>query len=331
MRTVTLDEQPAMAGGADAANLDPAGDAGSVVPVVVPDTQGGSAATPDPVEAPRHVDMAAVDDDPLALLTLDGDRSPDASVCPFLRRVNPDGELVAPGDVPSDQHLCVAVGEPRPQSLRQQELLCLRLAHADCPRYLRGGAAPTEPTPAPSAVRIPRATVAALVILVLSAGISFGFVIQRGGLQMPVASPASPSSSAVAVVASPTLAPTTPAPATESPATPEPTEAPSPSQAPSPTPAPTPPPTPVPTPVPTPAPTVAPTATPAATSDRYAVLVPCPDRDGCWIYTVRAGDNLVSIANWFGIKLSVIYEWNPVYKTQGIRKGDEIRMPPPTR
>ena len=33
---------------------------------------------------------------------------------------------------------CVAIGTPRAQSLRQQELVCLQPAHVDCPRYLRG-------------------------------------------------------------------------------------------------------------------------------------------------------------------------------------------------
>jgi len=47
---------------------------------------------------------------------------------------------------------------------------------------------------------------------------------------------------------------------------------------------------------------------------------------------VRSGDNLVSIAHWFGIRLAVIYEWNPKYANGGrLRAGDEIRMPPPTR
>ncbi len=84
------------------------------------------------------------------------------------------------------------------------------------------------------------------------------------------------------------------------------------------------------TPAPTPRPTPQPTATPR--SDRYAVLTPCPDRKGCWIYTVRSGDNLFSIAHWFGHSISTIYAWNPRY-AQGahLRVGDQIRMPPPTR
>ena len=79
-------------------------------------------------------------------------------------------------------------------------------------------------------------------------------------------------------------------------------------------------------------PTPKPAATPKPTSDRYALLKACPDRSGCWIYTVRSGDNLYSIANYFGHSLSTIYAWNPRYE-QGarLRRGDQIRMPPPTR
>ena len=89
---------------------------------------------------------------------------------------------------------------------------------------------------------------------------------------------------------------------------------------------------------PTTAPTVAPTERPTPkptkkpTSDRYKLLEPCPNQRKCWIYTVRSGDNLYSIAHFFGIPLAVIYDWNPRY-AQGarLRQGDEIRMPPPRR
>ena len=47
---------------------------------------------------------------------------------------------------------------------------------------------------------------------------------------------------------------------------------------------------------------------------------------------MRSGDNLFSIAHWFGHPISTIYAWNPRY-AQGahLRVGDQIRMPPPTR
>ena len=252
-------------------------------------------------------------------------RSPDPGVCPFFRR-EVDGKLFAPLHEPDAANRCAAIGIALPQSDRQQELVCLRPAHADCPRYLRGAGAMGGVVPARRQGAVPRATLAALLVLVLSAGISFGFVVQRGGIDLPVVL-TTPAPTEVAVVV-------TPSPAVSL----EPTLAPSlaPTAAASPTPeataSPTPEPTASPTPAPTPSSTPRPTATPAPTSDRYALLKPCPDRDGCWIYTVRSGDNLYSIANYFGHSLSTIYAWNPRYE-QGarLRRGDQIRMPPPTR
>ena len=72
-----------------------------------------------------------------------------------------------------------------------------------------------------------------------------------------------------------------------------------------------------------------PTATP--TSGRYALLKQCPDRKRCYVYKVRSGDNLFSIARYFGHSLATIYGWNPKYPETRLRVGDPIRMPPPTR
>jgi Tfp pilus assembly protein FimV len=86
--------------------------------------------------------------------------------------------------------------------------------------------------------------------------------------------------------------------------------------------------------LPTTAPTVALTPKPSKppTSDRFKLLVPCPDQPRCWIYTVRSGDNLYSIAHYFGVSQSVLYSWNPRYANGArLRAGDKIRMPPPTR
>ncbi len=253
----------------------------------------------------------------------DAARSPDPGVCPFFRR-EVDGKLFAPLDEPDDSNRCVAIGGPRPQSVRQQELVCLHPAHADCPRYLRGAMLLAEPPPRTTPA-VPRATLAALLVLVLSAGISFGFVVQRGGIDLPAAA-AGASPTELAIVASPTPA-----------ATPSPTGAPAtPSESPVPTPeatfSPTIAPTPTPTIEPTPSPTAPPTATPQPTSDRYALLTPCTDQADCYTYSVRAGDNLFSIANYFGVPLDTIYAWNPRYASgAGLRAGDQIRMPPPTR
>jgi LysM domain len=248
-------------------------------------------------------------------------------VCPFLRFADGDA-LAIPLETPDAGNRCVAIGAPSPQSLRQQELVCLRAAHVDCPRYLRGGGA-SAATPRQRA-KLPRATVAALLILVLSAGISFGFVVQRGGIDLPAT--AGPSATSAAVLP-PTASPASALPSSDA-ATSAPTASESASLAPSPSvsPSATPEPTPTPTPEPTATPTPEPTATPIPTSDRYQLLVACPNRRNCYIYTVRSGDNLYSIAHYFGIPLSTIYDWNPTYANGGrLRPGAEIKMPPPTR
>ena len=56
---------------------------------------------------------------------------------------------------------------------------------------------------------MPKATLAAILILVLSAGISFGFVVQRGGIDLPVVA-AAPSSTAIALAPSPSIEPSDP-------------------------------------------------------------------------------------------------------------------------
>lgn len=249
-----------------------------------------------------------------------GDESP---VCPFLRRAA-DGALVAPAAVPDATHRCAALPVVEPLSARQQELVCLRAVHADCPRLLRraaayGRAAAPRRRAAlrlPGRPAIPGPIAASLAVLAVSAGISFGFVAQRGGLDVG----AEPTPTALAV-ASPTPPVPSDPPATAT-ATPLPT--------PAATPAPTPAATSVPTPAPTPAATAAPT--PRATSDRYAVLEPCPDRAGCWIYVIRAGDNLVSICNWFGVPYDTVLAWNPWLTDPAlITAGDRLRIPTPTR
>lgn len=244
-------------------------------------------------------------------------------MCPFLRR-DVDGVLVAPRHAADPDNRCAAIGEPQAQSARQQELVCLAPAHGSCPRYLRGASVAPPPTDRPPLVaRVPRATLAALLVLVLAAGASFGFVLQRGGLDIvPVRTSAPGPTTAVGPTPTP---PPTVAP------TPPPTPVATPAATATPTAAATIPPTPVPTATAAPA-TPAPSPTARPTSDRYAVLEPCPDAPDCWIYTVRAGDNFTSIANWFGHPVATLLAWNPqVTDPARIRAGDRLRMPPPTR
>ncbi len=248
--------------------------------------------------------------------------------CPFLR-LESDGLLVDPEPLPSDDHRCVAIGGSRLLSRQQQELVCLGAAHVDCPRYRRRVAPPGGSVH--GSIRtppVPRAIAAALVVLALSAGISFGFVIQRGGIDLPTSAvPPGTASGAAGPVTTPASSP-----AADAVATPAPTGAPTgqPASSPAPTGAASPPPTPGATTAPTPTPSPRPPASGGPSASRLAVLKPCPGQSGCYVYTVRTGDNLYSIAHWFGVPLDTVYAWNPA-SMHGIRPGEQLKIPTPTR
>jgi LysM repeat protein len=159
----------------------------------------------------------------------------------------------------------------------------------------------------------------AVIVLILAIATAAAFVFFRGGLTYPLqpapgAGPASqgavrpPSPSPSAVAPSASIVPS----ATPSPSL-APTESASSSAEPSPTSSPR------------------RTATPRPTSDRFAVLERCPSTPDCWIYTVRSGDNLFSIANWFGVSLERIEAMNPWVKDTGLRAGQDLKIPTPTR
>ena len=248
-------------------------------------------------------------------------RSPDPAVCPFLRAA--DGtRFVEPVGSPDAANRCLAAGPAVPRDLDWQASTCLTARHVSCARYLLGSAAAgavdagaaggegghaTPPAAARTSRTMTPAILLALAFLVTSAAAAVTFVAATGGLELATTAP-----SAVAF-ASPS--PTSPQGATASPA--------STSGA-----------TPAPTPVvsASPAPTLPPTAapTPAATSNRYALLTPCPSKPDCYLYTIRRGDNLQSIANYFGVPYSTVLSLNPRL-SRPIQPGEVLTLPPPTR
>lgn len=67
---------------------------------------------------------------------------------------------------------------------------------------------------------------------------------------------------------------------------------------------------------------------PTMTEDRLALLEPCPDQPDCAIYIVRAGDNLVSIARFFGVPIETVLLLNPqITEPSLIYAGLAVRLP----
>jgi hypothetical protein len=272
-------------------------------------------------ESPDHWDGASTH------LRVLGQSSANPAICPFLAATADDG-LGPPIETPDPRNRCTAIGQPTPQSARQQELVCLTRGHGNCPRYLRGALVLGEPAAAAARSGPSVAVIGAALALAVAASLSVGFLLVRGGFDLTLASPTpsqlavaiespGPTTISVAPTPSPTLSPTD---------SPLPSDSPSPPPTLSPSPAVTPSPTVAPTPRPTPKPTTAPL------SNRYQFLTKCPSTPNCWIYTVRAGDNLRSIVNWFGVPYDTVLNMNPqITDPTLIRAGDRIRMPPPTR
>jgi hypothetical protein len=78
-------------------------------------------------------------------------------------------------------------------------------------------------------------------------------------------------------------------------------------------------------------PTPTPRPTAPLTSKRYDLLSVCPDTADCWVYVVRSGDNLFSIANYFGVPLSAVEQRNPWTSTTPLVAGQKLLLPTPTR
>jgi LysM repeat protein len=254
-------------------------------------------------------------------------QAPDAepsAFCPFLRSVDGRDALGPPIGSPDPGNRCAALRDVVPQSLRQQELVCLTSAHVNCPRFMRGSPEPVEVVEPVATISLSTPAIAGSVaILLVAFMISVVFMVNNGGL---VLTAAAPSSQPTGVVLG-DVEPASPRPAaTADLATASPTTAPS--TSPSPTPAPTSAASPSPSPSLTPTDTPKPARTPS--SDRYDLLKPCPDKSDCYIYVIRSGDNLFSIARYFGVPLATVKSMNP-WTANGLRAGRELRIPPPTR
>ena len=269
------------------------------------------------------------------------DRSPNASVCPFLRSIDEDDALGLPVESPHPANRCSALGDAVPQSLRQQELVCLTSGHVNCPRYLRGSTDPNElPERVPADRPVTAPIAAALAVFVAAFMISLAFLGSSGGIILTAAAPTASGAIAGAIPAgSPSRSPAvTPAGTSEPTSSPSLTSSPGadPSLTSNPGPSETLTSTPVPsassTPVPAPAATAKPPPRPTAkpTSNRYALLKPCPDTPNCYLYVIRSGDNLYSIANYFGVPLKIVKASNP-WTSSGLKVGRTLRLPPPTR
>jgi LysM repeat protein len=295
-----------------APTLEPAASADATQPFRVPNL--GMPVAPAVAAVAEGPGASEIDPGRAWLARLD-DRSLDPNICPFLR-ATADGKLISPVETPDPTNRCAALNEAVPQSLRQQELVCLSSGHVNCPRYLRGSITATE-TPVP-VVRARRTLTTpifvSLVILVMTISASAAFVMARGGLVLS-GDVASPSPIAAVSTPSPSVVATPAAVASASPSIASPSSFPSAS------------------PSVTPAPSVTAQPTPSATptSDRYKLLKPCPNTPKCWIYTVRHGDNVFSIAHYFGVSTDSIYARNPWLRQTGLRAGQQLRLPPPTR
>jgi LysM domain-containing protein len=284
------------------------------------------------VSDPRPVDPTIESSTrwPIEHVELTPDPSDPATTCPFLRAVDDADRLLLPILSPDAVNRCASTGEPVPQSLRQQELVCLTSGHVNCPRFQRGIIAAPAPHETPVRLHLDRsvhvtpATAGAIAVFLVAFAISLGFMVANGGLVLTAAATPSPTEAVLGAVETtppPTLAPT---------AVPTPEVTPAPSPSPSPDPTATPAPTPTATPLATPSPASTPRPTARPTSGRYALLEPCPNQSGCWIYVIRSGDNLYSIARYFGVPLATVKAWNP-WTANGLKVGRELRIPPPTR
>ena len=257
--------------------------------------------------------------------------------CPFLRSVEADGRLSEAQATAVAAHRCAAFGDPRPLSLSQQELVCLQRVYVSCPRFARGvllagdtahGSAPEERQSASGSLL----TLVGVALVILAVGVFLtallGLPPLGGGspvAQSPVAVASASTPRTPAFSAEPTAtrtAESTPSALSSAPATAAITASPTARL----------------TPTPAPTPVAASSWPPGATASRMSLLVPCPDQANCYLYTVRGpgangssvADTVAGIARFFGVDVSTIYAMNPG-ASAGIKPGEKLKIPPPTR
>ena len=106
------------------------------------------------------------------------------AICPYLAREGPDGTLGPAVPTVDPAHRCTALADAVPQSARQQELVCLTAAHANCPRFLRGRQLVEAPPVVPVRQPISPAVIIAALVFVAAIAASFGFLAVRGGFEL---------------------------------------------------------------------------------------------------------------------------------------------------
>ena len=271
-----------------------------------------------------------------------------SDVCPLLDLASGAESRQA---LPNPANRCGASTPPRAVGLLQQRLVCLDGAHADCPLFVRSGAAPRSSRG--RAGRAGRAGpfrgMALGVVLVAepSARLAAADRWARLRHRRTLATSSLPSPTVIASIllvaalvvafafisirgglALPAgeLAAGSGAGSAGGPvASPPPSLPSSPSQGPSAGPDGT----------PSIAPTgtsasATPAATPTAVPAAYAGLQPCPDRPDCYLYRVLSGDSMTSIALHFGITPRALRAANPEISNPNLlHVGDIIRVPLP--
>ena len=276
---------------------------------------------PRPRSTPSRPRGAPLDRDADVAAVLD-DRSPDpASARSCARRSRRPGRADRRPTRPTAAPPC----RGRPQSLRQQELVCLTTGHVNCPRYLRG-AVGRSPRRRPPVVRERPGDVAGDARVAGRAGLRVdrvGRLRPRPGRRArasPTAGP-SPSRRPVAAVSPATVASVRtvvgaelrPSPAAHGHADARP-------------------PTPTPTPAPTPRrPTPTARRRPRARRRRPTATSCCSParaRRAAGSTPSDAGDNLFSIANYFGVSAGQHLRAQPVAASRAAA-GQELRLPPP--